>query len=255
MLELRERIGLDAGYLSRVVSRLERQGLIRKRRSERGRAGAAPLADRRRGPAPATLDRRSAEQVEGLLDPIPVDRQAPSSSRRCARSTGPRPASSGRVEIRAACTRRPRLGRRAPRRLFPAASTAGAPASRRWSRASSPSTPAVADQAGNGGLDRDARRRARRVDPLRRRRRRRRAKLRLLLVEPFARGHGHRRALVDECISFAPPAGYQELVLWTMDVLCPRATDLRAGRLRARREFHHTRFGPELVGQDWRLAL
>ena len=75
MLELRALIGLDAGYLSRLVSRLERLGLISKRRSDRdGRVQLLRLtaagAEQR-----ATLDARSAAQVGALLDPIPEDRQ------------------------------------------------------------------------------------------------------------------------------------------------------------------------------------
>ncbi|WP_329178813.1 bifunctional helix-turn-helix transcriptional regulator/GNAT family N-acetyltransferase [Streptomyces sp. NBC_01477] len=81
------------------------------------------------------------------------------------------------------------------------------------------------------------------------------ARLRLLLVDPAARGHGIGGRLVDECISFARSADYTELVLWTNDVLTgARSIYQRAGFELVGQQPHHS-FGKDLVGQDWRLAL
>lgn len=81
------------------------------------------------------------------------------------------------------------------------------------------------------------------------------ARLRLLLVDPAARGHGIGRQLVDTCISFARSADYTELVLWTNDVLASaRSIYQRAGFELVESRSHHS-FGKDLVGQDWRLAL
>jgi GNAT superfamily N-acetyltransferase len=81
------------------------------------------------------------------------------------------------------------------------------------------------------------------------------AQLRLLLVEPWARGRGIGTRLVDECVRFARQAGYRELVLWTNDVLVDaRRVYERAGFLLRGGAAHHS-FGHDLVSQDWVLAL
>jgi GNAT superfamily N-acetyltransferase len=81
------------------------------------------------------------------------------------------------------------------------------------------------------------------------------ARLRLLLVDPAARGHGIGERLVDECVAFARAAGYTEMVLWTNGILSgARRIYQRVGFELVAEHAHHS-FGHELVGQDWRLVL
>jgi DNA-binding MarR family transcriptional regulator/GNAT superfamily N-acetyltransferase len=82
------------------------------------------------------------------------------------------------------------------------------------------------------------------------------AKLRLLIVEPGARGTGLGRRLVEECIAFARARGYRKLVLWThAHLAAARAIYRKTGFRKLPKTDVHSTFGPRAVSEYWELRL
>jgi GNAT superfamily N-acetyltransferase len=81
------------------------------------------------------------------------------------------------------------------------------------------------------------------------------AQLRMLLVEPAARGLGLGERLADECQRFARRAGYRKIMLWTNSrLLAARGIYAKQGYVLVGSEPHHS-FGHDLVGEIWERAL
>lgn len=81
------------------------------------------------------------------------------------------------------------------------------------------------------------------------------AKIRLLLIDPAGRGLGLGKQLVDECIAFARQCGYRKITLWTQSILlAARGIYRNAGFVHVATEPHRS-FGQDLIGETWELKL
>jgi DNA-binding MarR family transcriptional regulator/GNAT superfamily N-acetyltransferase len=252
--QLRRWLDIDAGYLSRILARFEADGIVSRSRSPQdARRQVIGLTSTGRAVF-AKLDALSASQIRSLLAGLPAGRRAALLSamagiREALDSTprgetlvlrAPGPGDLGWVVQRNAALYAAEYGWDSSYEALVAR--------------------IVADYAGRADHKREAAwiaeldgrpagcvfcmRKSEEV-----------AQLRLLLVEPHARGRGIGERLVAECVSFARRTGYREIVLWTNDVLhAARRIYQRAGFELIGSEEHHS-FGHDLVAQDWRLPL
>ncbi|MEU2911279.1 bifunctional helix-turn-helix transcriptional regulator/GNAT family N-acetyltransferase [Streptomyces massasporeus] len=265
--DLRTQLHLDAGYLTRILNKFEEDGLV-----ERGPSDTDPRRRRITLTAPgreaaALLDERARETVGAMLDTVPdKDRPRLAEAMRTVRTIlgdgdGGGPGDGGR---------------RAPR-PEDVVLREPAPGDLGWIIQRN-----AALYAAEYGFDADYEALVARIvadyaedhDP-----RQERtwiaeldgrpvgcvmcvrddapgaARLRLLLVEPDARGLRIGDRLVGALVDFAREAGYREVVLWTNDILgAARRIYQRHGFVLVAEKPHHS-FGQDLTGQDWRLDL
>jgi DNA-binding MarR family transcriptional regulator/N-acetylglutamate synthase-like GNAT family acetyltransferase len=257
--ELRAELALDPGYLSRILRGLRRQGLI---------AARAPASDRRRRHLTLTergrrtfadLDARSSAQVEGMLARLTriqrkeliesmqgVERLLGGAGPQSGQAGGevllrePRPGDLGWVVKRHGELYATEYGWDAEFEGL-VAGIVGEFAARHDSRVERCWIAELdGEPAGSVFL-------VKKTAAI--------AKLRLLLVEPWARGHGVGTRLVGECLGFARHAGYETVTLWTNSLLdAARRIYQRAG-FRLVEETEHHSFGHDLKGQTWELDL
>lgn len=255
--ELRRRLGLDAGYLSRVLTAFASAGLVTRERSEvDGRRQVVRLTAQGRE-AFADLDRLQATAIDEMVAPLDdrQRRELVAAMDRIRRVLDPPPQTSAATVV---------LRPPGPGDLGWVVERHGARYAAEYGWDASFETLVariVADFAERADSTREAAWIAEldgervgcvfctasdAADT---------AHLRLLLVEAPARGAGVGTRLVDECVRFARRAGYTRMTLWTNDVLvAARRIYERAGFTCDRREPHHS-FGHDLVGECWSRDL
>ena len=252
--ELGRELGLDAGYLSRILRRFEaRKLLVRSPAKDDARRSLLRLTARGRSTF-APLDRRARQEVATLLGPLPPNRQRQVVD-----------AMSTIEQALGAPARQPyTLRRHQPGDMGWVVHRHGAIYWQEWrynAEFEALVARIVADFLDN-------------LDPARERcwiaerqgaivgsvflvaKSKTVAKLRLLLVEPSARGLGLGRRLVDECIQFAKRAGYRKITLWTQSELTAARAIYQAAGFKLVEGHRHDAFGRRgLVAETWELDL
>jgi DNA-binding MarR family transcriptional regulator/GNAT superfamily N-acetyltransferase len=248
-------LGIDAGYMSRIVRGLEKGGLLRRARSKRDRRERLLGLTARGRKVFGTLNSRARREVRGMLEALPAENQnrllgametirsvlEPGDSKLEPYLLRPvRPGDIGWVIHRHGVLYAEEYGwdesfeALVARILGDFVKNLDPQRERSWiAEADGQIVGSVFCVKGSKTM----------------------AKLRLLLVEPRCRGMGVGSRLVDECIRFARQAGYRKLSLWTNSVLhAARRIYERAGFELVKEERHQS-FGENLTGQFWELDL
>jgi DNA-binding MarR family transcriptional regulator/GNAT superfamily N-acetyltransferase len=253
--ELRAELGLDAGYLSRILSGFERRGLLDKRDSETdGRQSILSLTGDGQA-AFAAINARSHAEIAAMLDRLPPSDQTRlvEAMRAIEELIGARPprkvpyilrphqaGDMGWVVHRHGVLYAQEYGW--DERFEALVAKIAAEFVERFDAKRERCWMAEMDGeiVGSVFLVRES-------EEI--------AKLRLLLVEPKARGLGIGGRLTAECVRFARQAGYRRITLWTNSVLVAARRIYEKAGFRLIREQPHRSFGHELVGETWELDL
>jgi DNA-binding MarR family transcriptional regulator/GNAT superfamily N-acetyltransferase len=254
--EIREDLGLDRGYLSRMLDQFAKDDLIRRRKSvDDGRKMLLSLTAKGKR-AFASLDRLSHEATSEILADLSIDRR-----RRLLHAMGRverllcRREIRGKVKIRRHGTGD--IGWAIERHATLYAEEYGwneefeALVAALFADFASNHDPAMercwiaeveGERAGCVFVVKNA------DDPAV-------AQLRCLLVDPVYRGLGIGTRLVDECLRFAKSAAYRKMILWTNDVLTSARRIYEHKGFELIEENRHESFGKELIGQTWTRDL
>jgi len=254
MLDLRRELGIDPGYLSRIMKRFERDGLVETSPSPvDGRRRVHHLTDRGRT-AFDDLDARSAKQAQVMRSRLTEEDQRrlvsamhtirelldPAPGRRPIVIRPPISGDLGWVVQRHGVIYAQEFGWDETFEALVASVVAEYVDQRDPNKENAWIAEVDGEPAGCIFCVRE-------TDDT--------ARLRLLLVEPSARGMGLGKRLVTECMRFAGRAGYKQITLWTNDVLLSARRIYEAAGFQLVKEEPHHSFGHELVGQDWLLDL
>jgi DNA-binding MarR family transcriptional regulator/GNAT superfamily N-acetyltransferase len=254
LAELRRTLDIDAGYLSRIVARLESSGLARRERSSAdGRRQVVALTRKGRG-AFEMLDTRSAAEIHKLLAPLGDEdqRRLVGAMNAIERVLGhvpeprpfvlrpPGPGDFGWVVHRHGVLYAQEYGWDDTFEALVARIVADHLDHR------DPKSEGVwiAEVDGEPAGCVFCVQKEEKV-----------AQLRLLLVEPRMRGMGIGTRLVEQCLRFARQAGYDEIMLWTNDVLAAARRIYERAGFQLVDEERHQSFGQKLVGQNWSRRL
>ncbi len=251
---LRRRLDIDAGYLSRILSRFEADQLVTRTKSG---------ADARRQVIALTppgrelqqrLDSRAAEQIGALLASLSEDAQrrlvtsvreltqvlSDAPAPRSYQLRAPRPGDFGWVVQRQAAGYAAEYGWDQTYEALVARIVADYVDHRDPAREAAWIAEADGERVGSVLCVRES-------DTV--------ARLRLLYVDPAARGLGIGSKLVEECMRFARSAGYTEMTLWTNSVLAEARRIYQRAGFTLRDEAPHHSYGADLVGQNWSRPL
>jgi DNA-binding MarR family transcriptional regulator/N-acetylglutamate synthase-like GNAT family acetyltransferase len=252
--EIGRDLGLDAGYMSRLLGGLRRRGLVRAQTAP-GDARASRLSLTPKGAAAfGRLDARTREQIGAMLRDLPepgqkrvVDAMGTlenlldgSRLRGTVALRPPRPGDMGRVVQLHGELYAKEFGYDTTFEALVAEIVAG------YVRRFDPSREQcwIAERDGTVVGSVFLVKQSKTV-----------AKLRLLILAPEARGLGLGARLVSECIAFARQAGYRKLVLWTQSHLAAARNIYQAAGFRKLSSEKHRSFGKRLVAETWELSL
>jgi DNA-binding MarR family transcriptional regulator/GNAT superfamily N-acetyltransferase len=247
--DLCKQLGLNAGYVSRVISGFERQGLVAKARSAAdarvaelqltpaGQAIFAPLNDVSRQEVVAVLERLSEPQQQQLVDAVVrIEELLGEKATNHYLLRDPQPGDMGWVVHRQTVLYAQEYGWNAEYEALAAEIMA------KFIRTFDPKSERCWIAEKNGQVIGSVF--VVRTDETT-------AKLRLLYVDPSARGLGIGSRLVDECLRFARQVGYQKMLLWTNSVLVDACRIYQRAGFQLVEEAPHHSFGKDLVGQTW----